>query len=1172
MPIQWTPAQLHAIESRGGSLLVSAAAGSGKTAVLVERVLRLLTDPVNPCGAHELLVVTFTRAAAAQMRERIAAALEDRLRAQPDNTALLRQQQLLPLAQICTIDSFCLALVKEHAALLDLPQELRLLDESERVLLRAEAAEEALEAAYLADEAAFRQLGLLLEVSGDDRRLQKLLQRAADMALAQPDPGAWLDALPEQYLSTQPPGETAWGRIQLDEALERLALCGSLASQCLSDLSTDLPLSEKYTPAFQADIALTLRLEQAVRRSGWDDLRTQLNGITYEGFKRKPKGCDEALAALCQNRRKLFKKELEKLAKLFCVSEAQHREDMAALAPVAENFAGLVRDFIERCGEHKKRRRAADFNDILHSALGLLVTPKGERTSLALEIGAGLREILVDEYQDVNAAQGLLFEALSRDGENLFLVGDVKQSIYRFRQASPELFLQKRADFAPYDGASYPACLILGKNFRSRPGVTDAVNFTFRQLMGAQAAEIEYTPEEELVCGRSFPPLNTPDAELHLLSFDSEREDGVAAEDGLRAEAVYIAHWIAGEIAKGRRARDFCILLRSDHKPGMVYAAALKDAGVTAYALETEGLFRSREIQILLSLLRVIDNPVQDVPLAAVLLSPVAGFPPDGLARLRADHRDAPGLYHCVRMAAQEGDTRCGAFLERLAAWRRAAVVSAIGDLTRWLLEDTALLAIAGAMPQPVRRRANLHKLTDYALSYGARGGSLSGFLRYMARVEADETLLAVNTVSETADVVRIMSIHKAKGLEFPVCILAQCARQFNLTDVRQDPLLLHAHAGLGLQRPEEETRRRLRTLPHAALQTAIRRGTLSEELRLLYVAMTRAKERLVLLCSEKNPTNKLQNLAAGLTLGRERLEPAQVQGAGSFADWLLSAFLRHPDAHVLREAAGLPTDVFLPAKEHMRFYMPDSFQEQASMPQEEAISSTAEPTDKLREFVRERLEYRYPRETLSRLAAKRAVSELTEKAARDAFAFSSRPAFIRAGGVTAAQRGTAMHAFLQYADYPSASRDLEGEVVRLLEHGYLTHKDTAALEKEKLARFFASPFAARMLASGNIMREKKFTLRIPAAEFTAGDPLVKPEDVEDEYVVVQGIIDCAFEENGALVLLDYKTDRVEELEVLRERYGGQLSYYRRAMNECFGLRVAQTLIYSFWLGDWVEV
>ncbi|MCL2494352.1 MAG: helicase-exonuclease AddAB subunit AddA [Oscillospiraceae bacterium] len=1152
----WTPAQLNAIQARGGSLLVSAAAGSGKTAVLVERVLRRLTDPIDPCGAHELLVVTFTRAAAAQMREGIDRALGQRLREEPHNTALLRQQQLLPLAQICTIDSFCLNLVKEHAACLNLPLDLRLLDESERVTLRAEAAEEALEAAYTADEAAFRQLGLLLEVSGDDRRLQKLLQGAADTALARPDPAAWLDSLPGPYLCGNAPGETRWGKIQLDEALERLALCEALAAQSLADLPADPPLYERYAPAFQADAALVHRLELAVRRGGWDALRAALEKKPdYTGFNRKPRGCDDSLAALCQTRRKRFKYELEKLPGLFPVSQAQHSEDMAALAPVALAFTALVQDFIGRCAEKKAKRQAADFNDILHYALALLVSPDGARTELAISIGSGFREILVDEYQDVNAAQGLLFEALSQEGKNLFLVGDVKQSIYRFRQASPELFLEKRAG----------PCVILGMNFRSRPGVTDAVNFAFRQLMGQQAAEIDYTPEEELVCKDGFTPCDTPDTELHLLGFDPDEETGVAAE------AQYIARWIAGEIQKGRSPKDFCILLRSDHKPGAVYAQALREAGVAAYALESEGLFRSREIQILLSLLRVTENPAQDVPLAAVLLSPVIGFSPDGLALLRAEYRDVPGLYQCVRAAAEDGDDRCAAFLAQLAAWRQMAAVSAIGDLTRWLLEDTALLAIAGAMPNPARRRANLHRLADYALAYGERGGTLSGFLRYIARIEADETMLVANTFSESADVVRVMSIHRAKGLEFPVCILAQCARKFNLMDAN-DPLLLHAQTGLGLQRPEEESRRRLQTLPHMALRTAMKRAARSEELRLLYVAMTRAKEKIILLCSEKNPGNKLRSLAAGLTFGGARLEPARVQGAYSFADWLLTAFLRHPDAHALRELAGLSADKALPANERVRFHMPFSCEEAQSPEAQETAIENTQPPEALRAFVRERFEYRYPFAHLSRLAAKQAVSDLTEKALLDAFAFSSRPAFMRAEGITAAQRGSAMHAFLQYADYHAASRDLNGEISRLCERGYLTARDAKALERDKLARFFAGPFAARLLASKNILREKKFTLRVPAWELAQGDPLLGPEDVAGEYVVVQGIIDCAFDEDGTLVLLDYKTDRVDDLEILRERYGGQLSYYRRAMRECFGLEVAETLIYSFWLGEWVAL
>ena len=1169
MPTQWTPEQLQAIEARGGSLLVSAAAGSGKTAVLVERVLRRLTDPRDPCGADELLIVTFTRAAAAQMRERIDAALGERLRLDPNNTALLRQQRLLPLAQICTIDSFCIRLVQEHAAARGLPQDVRMLDDSERMLLRAEAAEEALEAAYGRDEPAFRLLGLLLEVGGDDTRLQNLLQRAADMALASPSPEDWLDALAEEYRVPRTPGETPWGEIQLAEVAERLEFCAALAGQCLASLERDPPLRARYAAAFVSDLEIIGNLSRLARRGDWDPLREALRGVTLERIGAKPKQCDEALAQSCKARRNLYKEELKKLPELLCVSAAEHAQDMEALAPVAQAFAALARDIIGRCGEKKARRQAADFGDMLHWALDLLVAPGGERTALARQIGAQYREILVDEYQDINAAQGKLFEALSRDGKNLFLVGDVKQSIYRFRQASPELFLEKRGAYASYDGARYPACVLLGKNFRSRSGVTDAVNFTFRQLMSAKAAEIEYTREEELVCGAGSPPAEEPDTALWLLQYDAKEEDSVAAE------ARYIARWIAKEVESGRRRpRDFCILLRNYRKLGIVYAQALQSAGILAHAAESESLFQSREIQLLLSLLRIIDNPAQDVPLAAVLLSPIAGFGADDLARWRGNEgnkqRGEPsGLYRGLRAA---GEACSAAFLERLAAWRRMAAICAPGDLVRWLLEETGLLAIAGAMRQPARRRANLHRLAQYALDYGERpGAALSGFLRYMQRVEAGETLLAVSVVSESADVVRVMSVHKAKGLEFPVCVLAQCAHRFNLMDIRADPLLLHARTGLGLQRPEPENRRRLPTLPHAALQTAIRRGALAEELRLLYVAMTRAKEQLVLLVSDKDPQKKLLSAAAKLDCGSERIPPVMVRSAGSFADWLLSAALRHPDAHALREAAQLGGEAVLPAQERMAFVMAQSLPAAGPVEALSCECQIPEPPPELAALVRERLEYRYPYAALSRLAAKRAVSELTEQAQQEAFAFSSRPAFLRADSVTAAQRGTAMHAFLQFADYKNASENLADEISRLQAMGYLSQREADALERGKLERFFAGGFAKRML-NAKLMREKKFTLRILAGEFALDDPLIPLETVEGESVVVQGIIDCAFEEDGRLILLDYKTDRVEALDVLRERYAEQLRLYRRAMKECFGKEVSETLIYSFWLGEFLAV
>ncbi|MCL2446148.1 MAG: UvrD-helicase domain-containing protein [Oscillospiraceae bacterium] len=1144
MAFKPTPEQNQAITSRGGSLLVSAAAGSGKTAVLVQRVLRYFTQ--ENCRADELLIVTFTRAAAAQMRAKIDEAIAAQLKQEPNNHALRKQQQLLPLADICTIDSFCLKLVQEHGAAAGLPAQLRLLDDSELRAIRAQAMEETLEAAYdkanntefsrgnenscpekakartvsgdspQADEA-FTALGLLLEFAGDDTKLARRVQATANMALATPNPAAWLQSLLEDKTAQ-------WLKILLSHAHEILQDCRAM---CFLD--SDMML---------VDGLLALQ--------GWDELRMALQSVAYQ---RLPKGHSDQ----DKERRKRMKKQLENLTKLCCVSMAEHAEDMQALAPIAVRFVQLTADYIARCDAAKDARQAAEFSDILHWALQLLHNEDGSKSALAMQLGEQYREILVDEYQDINAAQGQLFHAVSRNGDNLFMVGDVKQSIYGFRQASPTLFIEKRDTYAPYDGEAYPACVVLGCNFRSKPGVTDAVNFTFRQLMRRQAAEIEYTADEELVCGRN--ELSVCDAELHLLEY---------SDDMAQAEAQHIARWIANEIAHTNlRPRDICILLRADKASGMVYAQALQDAGVQAYAAQSESLFASREIQLLLSLLRVVDNPVQDIPLTALLLSPMIGFSPDNLARLRTQHKLA-GIYHVIHAAADAGDAQCVAFFTQLAQWREFAAVCAVGDLVRMLLEDSGLLALAAAMKSPARRRANLLRLADYARDYSARNaGGLSGFLRYLDRIEQEQSLLAANVMSETADVVRIMSIHKSKGLEFPVCILAQCSKSFNLLDTRET-LLLHAKAGLGLQRPEPEHRSRLQTLPHHAVKTAIQRSTLAEELRLLYVAMTRAKDRLVMLSSHVSAEKALLAAAATSTFDSTSFTPAMVQGAKSYADWLLPALLRHPCAGELRDIAGLDSTITLPAAEQLRVVITQA-QEHHQAAEEPAMQRPA-ADESLRKLVQQRLDYVYPYAALNQLAAKQAVSELTEQAQAEQFAFSQRPAFTRAHGIAAAHRGSAMHAFLQYCDYAAAAADLTGEIARLEQLGYLTARDAKALERDKLERFFASDFAARMAKSPTLLREQKFTMSIPALE------LLDDFAALGEEIVVQGIIDCAFEEDGALILLDYKTDRVDDMAALVERYGAQLRLYRRAMQQCFGIEVAQTLIYSFWLGDWVEI
>ncbi|MDR2525660.1 MAG: helicase-exonuclease AddAB subunit AddA [Oscillospiraceae bacterium] len=1175
MSVQWTAEQLQAIESRGGSLLVSAAAGSGKTAVLVERVLRLLCDAENPCGADELLIVTFTRLAAGEMRERIHRALGARLRENPNDMRLLRQQQLLPLARICTIDSFCVHLVKEHFSVLGIPPEIRLLDEGERCLWQEECIRDALEEAYKDDAPAFRALELLLESGGENRRLSSCIRRAGELALATPSPTDWLRDLCAPYCAANAV-QDPWRKVILDLAAQRLSYWERMTAAALRLLEQDDALLPVMSPALQSDARFFARLRGLAEAGDWDALRAAIQKPDFVRMGAK-RGYRSETGEDCKARRSRWKDDTKALAKQFCISTEEHRQDLHALQPLVEMFAALTGDYLDRYTRRKREKNAADFSDYTHWALQLLVDGKDQKTQLAVEIGKRFREILVDEYQDVNAAQGRLFEALSWGDENLFFVGDVKQSIYRFRQASPELFLNKRRSYARYDGRRYPACLVLGRNFRSRFGVTEAVNFAFAQLMQRESAELDYTAEEALVCGRDDAGhADTADTALHLLAIP---EDANAAES-LALEAAHIAGWIAEALRRGDtiedkgaprplRPRDFCILLRSDRQAGIVFVEALRKAGVAAHSARTQSIFARREIQILLALLRVIDNPLQDVPLLALLLSPVFGFTAAWLARLRAAHPKEPALWQCLCAGAAE-DPACAAFLDTVRGYRQFAAIAAPGDLIRWLLEETGLRSIVAALPQGGGRRANLHRLEEYALAFSdATGAGLSAFLRYMAQIESGDSLTSVNEVSESADVVRVMSIHKSKGLEFPVCIVAQCGHKFNTAELT-DPLLLQARMGVGLQRPDAENRRRLPTLPHVALQQTLLFSSKSEELRLLYVAMTRARERLVLLCAEKKPEVKLRQLSARLSLQGTVMEAQAVRSGGSYADWLLSAALRHPDAHLLREAAGVPHSAALPCAARWHFEQFACGRGEGSG-QTDACPARAAASPALLAEIRARLEYQYPFTPLTLLPAKSAVSDLTEREVNERYAFSAKPAFLQKGSATAAQKGTAMHAFLQYADYAAARADVQAEARRLLARGYLTQRQLDALEWGKLKAFFEGAFAQRMLVSPKILREQKFTLRISASELP-GHEEIPADCLTEAETVVQGIIDCAFEEDGALVLLDYKTDRVDTPATLRERYGGQLAMYRRAMEECFGYEVREVLVYSFWLDETVEI
>lgn len=1181
MGVKWTTDQQHAIECRKGSVLVSAAAGSGKTTVLVERVIRRLTDEDNPCSAEDLLIVTFTRAATAQMREKIGAAILKRLSENPTDRHLRRQYMLLPFAKICTIDSFCNDLVRENFHALGISPDYSLLDNETAVIMKNDVCEAMLERAYEEDsDGSFSGLSDMMSSGSSDEDFVKLIIKMYDISTAYPFPDLWLDSLIEEY--SQPDiNKSCWGVIIKKYVCDMLDYCVSSSNDMMAAMESDSIVADAYGAAVQSDINMYAELREKVNRD-WDEALEAFNTVKYMGLGRVPKGYESETKNAVMTARKKLKDLLKKVPNIMCVSSGEHSEDVRLMRGPVTKLIELVKQFGREYSAEKDKMNSADFSDILHRALNLLAVSDGRggyiKTDLARELSSHYVEILVDEYQDINEAQDMIFKAISADENNLFTVGDVKQSIYRFRQAMPEIFLRRRSTTHSFESGKYPLGITLGSNFRSRVGVTSCVNYIFRQLMSTEAGELEYDDSEALNAAAKYPERDTPDCELHVVTDKGNKADT------LEAQARYVARYIDRTVREGKTLvtkggalhpasyGDFCILLRTAKNVSSVYANALSERGIPVFSPETGGFFEAAEISFILSLLRVLDNPVQDIPLAAVMLSPLFGFSAGELADIRASAKErleageTEPLYRSVAASADEGDEKAAAFLKKIESLRRLSLTLSAGELVRRVCEETGFDAIAGAMPDGERRRLNIGLLCDYAEKYEAAGNlGLSGFIRFIDKVARTSGDLATAArPSENADIVRIMTVHQSKGLEFPICIFADMQHAFNERD-NTESVLISSSAGLGMKRRTEDGISVYDTASRrAAVITSERMGR-SEEMRVLYVALTRAKENLVMVTSVPNPEKGLAKVAVECGIG-ERANPFAVLRMNNFSDLVLTALMRHPAADELRKLSGVDVPIFLPEKD--RFKLKVVVSDSESFMTESANEQKIAAKPVFFDEVCERLDYSDPRSVLSSVPAKRAASDGSERGINREYFASSRPAFMSSGGLTPAQRGTATHKFMQFSDYAAARADIESELARLVDGGFLSEEEGKAVNIGAAKRFFMSSLVERIFASDNVMREKKFAALFPAKFFY---PELTGEAAEEK-IVVQGIADCVFVEDGKLVIVDYKTDTGVDAEALLDRYSAQLGIYREALSQALGMPVKETLLYSFFMNSTVKV
>ena len=1156
---RWTPAQEDAINARGGTVLVAAAAGSGKTAVLVERAIRRLTDPERPIGADRLLIVTFTKAAAAEMRSRLEQRLRQLLRETPGDQALRRQLLLLDQAVIGTVDSFCAGMVRERFQLLGVPPDFKILPEKREEEMAQRALEEAVSAAF--ERGTVTDLADAFTGERDDRRLMGMVRALYRFTQSHPFPERWLAEMVDLTAQGDP---TPWQRVILDHVGETAAHGEALCAQALRLAEEGTPVGDAFAEAFRAEGRWLAGLRGLARAGDWDGALAALDAYAQPAKGRLKADEKEWPYDRLEAARQEVKKETEGLKRVLFATGERCAAELRATAPLLASLRELTLDFSRRYEEKKRAGDFLDYSDLEHLTIRLFLTPEGERTPAALEVGARFDEIMIDEYQDINEAQDAIFRAVSRQAGNLFMVGDVKQSIYGFRQAMPEIFLRARRAFPRYDRREdrYPATVVLDRNFRSRESVTRSVNFVFSQLLSRETGDLDYTGEERLVPGAEYPDQPGTETEVAFLS----RPAGVEAPE---AEARWIARRLralraegftvgAGEDRRPLAWGDVCILLRSANKYAHAYAKELSAFGVPAKAAATGGFFAAAEIGVALSLLRVIDNPNQDIPLLAVLMSPLYGFSPDDCARLRARPEDRKlSLYASLVRAAGE-DPRSAGVLEDLSRYRELAATMPADAFLSWLYQATGYPDLARVMENGEDRLRNLRLLESAAREFESSGfHGIAGFVRYLDRLERDGSDLPVaEAAPESADAVSIMSVHKAKGLEFPVCIVAGCGRDFVPED--RAPVLLHPTLGLGVKLRDARRSARFTTTAREAIALADAHSAAAEELRVLYVAMTRAREKLILLASGDRLERSLEKL--GMEIGEGPLSPYATRRAKNAGQWLALCALRHPDGAALRALAGLGEEGVV-REEYTPWRV--TLEEAECSPAEAPAPPAREPAAPDLELLRRmeaRAAYRYPYERELGIPAKVAASKLAEERGGAPEALS-RPAWMGERGMTPAERGTALHECMRFMDLRRAAQDPAGEVARLAAEGTLTPEQADAVDPRRITDFLESDLGKRVLASPHVERERRFTAGIPAA---LADPTLP---ATDETVILQGAADCVFEEEGRLRIIDFKTDRAASMEALWARYAPQLELYGAAMEAVTGQPVDELILWSTHLG-----
>ncbi|MBE6072614.1 MAG: helicase-exonuclease AddAB subunit AddA [Clostridium butyricum] len=1245
---KWTEEQLNAIQTRNCNLLVAAAAGSGKTAVLVERIIRIITNADNPVDIDKLLVVTFTNAAAAEMRERIASAISKELDKNPNSKNLQKQLTLLNRANITTMHSFCLDVIKNNFHKIDLDPSFRIGDQTEGVLIKSDVIEELFEDRYENDDQEFINLVEAFSSYKNDDNLKDLILSLYNFTMSGPWPEVWLKESTEAFNinSLDELNKSKWAKVLIKSINIEIEGYIKMLNKAIEIINGTDGL-EAYLDNFLSEKEQLEKIYN-LSNSGLDELYNLLTNIKFERLKtiKKDKISDEEAQNTVKKIRDDIKKRIIELREnAFSLTPTEMIESIRGAYPYIKKLSEVILDFGDRFSKKKKEKNILDFNDLEHLCLKILIDYDENNNIVPSQVSEDFREffdeVLVDEYQDSNNVQETIINLVSRkelDNPNVFMVGDVKQSIYRFRQAKPELFIEKYNTYKINEGLNRK--IQLYKNFRSREEIINGVNYIFKELMSDTVGELEYTDEESLNLGSNYEISNDEsvilggsievniidksDEENSNINYDSEdiSDDEEEEITGINLEGKVIARRIkrlmsasngksfkvldkqSGEY-RPLKYKDIVILLRATKNYAENLLEELGEEGIPVYADTGSGYFESIEIRTIMSLLKIIDNPLQDVPMLAVLKSPIMGFSAEELTDVRLENKEKY-FYENILCIAGKCDEKsdkvysdklikkCNYLIESLEEWRKKSIYMPIDEFIWLLYMDTAYYGYVGAMPNGVLRQANLKILFQRAKQFEQTSfKGLFNFINFINRLtKSSGDMGSAKILGENEDVVRIMSIHKSKGLEFPVVFLCGVGKNFNLMDLNKS-ILYHHELGFGPDFIDLEKRLSLGTIAKEAIKKKMRLETLSEEMRILYVALTRAKEKLIITGCVSDLQKSIEKWFNSSALDRNIILPSEVLKGKSYLEWIGMALCKHNQGKTLREMIGVSDEY---SKDDLSLWKINLINKRELLNKEDKEAefnneyefTIKEDTlnNKLYEEVSKRLDYKYPYELSTTLKSNISVSDLKKKNIEETIKVEEMfkekepliPKFLQERkGLTASEKGTIIHLVMKKIDLNRVSsiNEINLQLEEMIDNELLLKDEAKVVKSTKILKFFNNPLGKRMIEAykadpNNIYREVPFYTEISSLELDKN----LGEKYRDEKLRLQGIIDCFFEEDGKIILLDYKNDYIEpdKEEEFKKKYIKQIYYYSEAIFKITGKKVNEKYLYSFHLDKYIRL